>query len=69
MVAFVTTLACWNVNSAKCSFVTSTADLFVTYVASVADCSSQLKKIQAEQAVADFLTPPFLNKRPSFSYS
>jgi hypothetical protein len=60
MVAFVTF---------ERSFVTSAADLFVTSVASVADCSSQLKKIQAEQAVADFSTPPFLNKIPSFSYS
>jgi hypothetical protein len=66
MVAFVTSIACWNVNSAERSFVTSAADLFVT---SVADCSSQLINIQAEQAVADFSTPPFLNKRPSFSYS
>jgi hypothetical protein len=60
MVAFVTSIACWNVmNSAERSFVTSAADLFVTSVASVVDCSSQLKKIQAEQAVADFFTSIF----------
>jgi hypothetical protein len=69
MVAFMTSIAGWNVNSAESSFVTSAADLFVTSVASVADCSSQLKKNQAEQAAADFSTPPFLNKRPCFSYS
>jgi hypothetical protein len=68
MFAFVTSIACWNVNSAERSFVTSAAGLFVASVASVADCFSQLKKNQAEQAVADFSTPPFLNKRHSFSY-
>jgi hypothetical protein len=46
MVAFVTSIACWNVNSAERFFVTSAAELFVTSVASVVDCSSQLKKIK-----------------------